>query len=168
MPFLSETERSFLSAAERAFLSAVSQLAYSNPFLPERAQFEHAALGADYVEGEMVWSLPVEDPERPRANVWRINARLDPLVTGPSFMIPVHGTRINDLMHQDHGTSRTSALPVFSEITQRSQLTAFATHGRWLGGRPRIHPSRPRRLWLRVPCVVPAAPGRPSPRVPGA
>jgi transcriptional regulator with AAA-type ATPase domain len=70
----------FLSAAERSFLSAVSQLAYSNPFLPERAQFERAALGADYVEGEMVWSLPVEDPERPRANVWRINARLDPLV----------------------------------------------------------------------------------------
>lgn len=70
---------SFLSSTERRFLSAVSQLAYSNPFLAERAEFERAALGSDY-EGEEVWRLPVSDPERPRANVWRINARLEPLV----------------------------------------------------------------------------------------
>jgi transcriptional regulator with AAA-type ATPase domain len=69
----------FLSAADRTFLTAVSQLAYSNPFLPERAECERAALGTDYVEGEPLWSLTVKDPERPRANVWRINARLDPL-----------------------------------------------------------------------------------------
>jgi len=68
----------FLSAVEHRFLSAVSQLAYSNPFLAERAEFERAALGSDY-EGEEVWSLPVSDPERPRANVWRINERLVPL-----------------------------------------------------------------------------------------
>ena len=68
----------FLSSTERSFLTAVSQLAYCNPFLPERAECERAALGRDY-EGEPVWSLPVEDPERPRANVWRINARLEPL-----------------------------------------------------------------------------------------
>jgi transcriptional regulator with AAA-type ATPase domain len=67
----------FLSPTERSFLSAVSQLAYCNPFLPERAECERAALGREYVEGEPVWSLPVEDPERPRANVWRIAARLD-------------------------------------------------------------------------------------------
>lgn len=69
----------FLSSSERSFLSAVSQLAYCNPFLPERANCECAALGRDYAEGEPVWSFPVEDPERPRANVWRINARLEPL-----------------------------------------------------------------------------------------
>jgi transcriptional regulator with AAA-type ATPase domain len=69
----------FLSSVERSFLSAVSQLAYCNPFLPERAECERAALGREYEEGEPVWSLPVEDPERPRANVWRINARLEPL-----------------------------------------------------------------------------------------
>src|SRR5271163_2466824 len=69
----------FLSSAERSFLSAVSQLAYSNPFLPERAECERAALGGEYDQSEPVWSLPVEDPERPRANVWRINARLEPL-----------------------------------------------------------------------------------------
>jgi transcriptional regulator with AAA-type ATPase domain len=69
----------FASSAELSFLSAVSQLAYSNPFLPERAQCERAALGGEYDEGEPVWSLPVEDPDRPRVNVWRINARLEPL-----------------------------------------------------------------------------------------
>jgi transcriptional regulator with AAA-type ATPase domain len=69
----------FASSAERSFLSAVSQLAYSNPFLPERAECERAALGGEYDESEPVWSLPVENPERPRANVWRINARLQPL-----------------------------------------------------------------------------------------
>src|SRR5580692_7840791 len=72
------TVAAFLSSSERRFLSAVSQLAYSNPFLPERAEYERAALGREY-EGEAVWSLPVSDPERPRANVWRINARLIPL-----------------------------------------------------------------------------------------
>jgi len=69
----------FLSAAERTFLSAVSQLAYCNPFLPERAEFEREALGNEYVAGEPVWSQPVKDPERPRANVWRIAERLETL-----------------------------------------------------------------------------------------
>jgi len=41
--------------------------------------WERAALGGDFVEGEPVWSLPVEHPERPRANVWRIVERLKPL-----------------------------------------------------------------------------------------
>ncbi len=70
----------FLSRDERCFLTAVSQLAYCNPFLPERSALEKAALGDEYGEGEPVWSLPVDDPERPRENVWRIAARLDPLV----------------------------------------------------------------------------------------
>src|SRR3979490_139449 len=70
----------FLSPTERRFLSAVSQLAYCNPFLPERPEFERAALGDDYVEGEPVWSQPTQDPERPRANVWRIAERLEVLL----------------------------------------------------------------------------------------
>ena len=70
----------FLSRSERSFLQAVSQLGYSNPFLPERVKFERAALGPDFVEGEPVWSQQVQHPERPRANVWRIAERLDALV----------------------------------------------------------------------------------------
>ncbi len=67
----------FWSGPERQFLTAVSQLAYCNPFLPERFEFEHAALGDEFVKGEPVWSLPVQDPERRSANVWRLAARLE-------------------------------------------------------------------------------------------
>src|SRR5882762_7731336 len=59
----------FLSSAERSFLKAVSQLAYCNPFLPERTEFERAVLGSEFVEGEPIWSRPMDDPERPRTNV---------------------------------------------------------------------------------------------------
>lgn len=69
----------FLSGQERAFLEAVTGLAYSNPFLPERTRFERAALGADYIDSADVWSLSVNEPERPRANIWRIAERLEPL-----------------------------------------------------------------------------------------
>ncbi len=69
----------FLSAPERAFLKAVSQFAYCNPFLPEHTEFERAALGPDFLEGEPVWSQQVKDPEKPRENVWRIFKKLEPL-----------------------------------------------------------------------------------------
>jgi transcriptional regulator with AAA-type ATPase domain len=64
---------------QRAFLEAVSGVAYSNPFLPEHADYERAALGKDY-EGEPIWSLPVDDPERPRANIWKITEGLERVV----------------------------------------------------------------------------------------
>ncbi|HLJ44702.1 MAG TPA: sigma 54-interacting transcriptional regulator [Bryobacteraceae bacterium] len=66
-----------ITPADRPFLSAVSQLAYCNPFIPERIRCEREALGGDFVEGEPVWSLPVDEPERPRENVWRIVERLE-------------------------------------------------------------------------------------------
>jgi DNA-binding NtrC family response regulator len=69
----------FLSATERSFLAAVSEFAYCNPFLPEHTRLEREALGADFVEGEPVWSQLVADPERPRANVWRIYEKLKKL-----------------------------------------------------------------------------------------
>jgi transcriptional regulator with AAA-type ATPase domain len=69
----------FLSHAERSFLTAVSQVAYTNPFLPERVEFERAALGSEFVEGEAVWSLPVENPEETRKNIKIMVKRLEPL-----------------------------------------------------------------------------------------
>jgi DNA-binding NtrC family response regulator len=69
----------FISAAERSFLTAVSEFAYCNPFLPEHTRLEREALGDEFVEGEPVWSQMVEDPERPRANVWRIFEKLKKL-----------------------------------------------------------------------------------------
>jgi hypothetical protein len=69
-----------LTAAQRALLRSVSELAYCNPFLPERVELERAVLGAEFHEGEPVWSQQPESPERPRENVWRIAAKLETLV----------------------------------------------------------------------------------------
>ncbi len=69
-----------LTGAERRFLRLISEFAYCNPFLPEHNRLERELLGADFVEGDSVWSQPVADPERPRVNVWRIFERLGPLV----------------------------------------------------------------------------------------
>jgi transcriptional regulator with AAA-type ATPase domain len=69
----------FLTRADRAFLESISRLGYCNPFLPERVEAERSALGADFVAGEPVWSQRVADPERPRANAWRIAERLERL-----------------------------------------------------------------------------------------
>ena len=63
------------------FLKAVSEFAYCNPFLPEHNRLERELLGADFVEGDEVWSKSVsEDPEQPRVNVWRIFEKLGPVV----------------------------------------------------------------------------------------
>src|SRR6187399_1561986 len=70
---------SILTAEQRSFLEAVSRLGYANPFLPERVELERRVLGAEFLEGEPVWSYRAEHPE-PRANVWRIVSRLEPLV----------------------------------------------------------------------------------------
>jgi DNA-binding NtrC family response regulator len=70
----------FLTPSQRSLLQAASQLNYCNPFLPERVEFERAALGAEFQEGEPVWSQQVDDPERPRVNVWRVAERLEPVV----------------------------------------------------------------------------------------
>jgi len=67
-----------LSAPQRSLLKAVSQLGYCNPFLPERIEFERAALGADFVEGEAVWSYHSAE-QGPRENHYRIQSRLEPV-----------------------------------------------------------------------------------------
>ncbi len=69
-----------MTGPQRALLRSVRELAYCNPFLPERVQLERAVLGAEFHEGEPVWSQQVDDPERPRENVWRIAAKVDSLI----------------------------------------------------------------------------------------
>lgn len=64
--------------SDRTFFEAVAQLAYANPFLPQRIEWEKAALGEDFVEDEPIWSASVADPERVRPNVWRIQEKLGP------------------------------------------------------------------------------------------
>ena len=66
-----------LIGADRSFLEAVLKLAYCNPFLPERIAYEREALGQDFHDAEPVWSMQVEDPDRPRANITKISNRLE-------------------------------------------------------------------------------------------
>ena len=46
---------SLLSDAERSFAEAVSRLAYVNPFVPERIEWERRALGDEHVPFDAVW-----------------------------------------------------------------------------------------------------------------
>jgi transcriptional regulator with AAA-type ATPase domain len=68
------------TVAERKFLEAVSEVAYANPFLPELPEREREALGRDYVPQPEFWSLEVDDPDKRRANTWRILPKLDGLI----------------------------------------------------------------------------------------
>lgn len=69
----------FLSRDERAFARMIVDLAYCNPFLPERVTYERAILGDEMVEGKAVWSKRA-DLERGRVNVEKIMRRLEPLI----------------------------------------------------------------------------------------
>ena len=73
---------SVLTAAERRFLTATARLAYSNPFLPERIEWERAALGREFVSTEPVWSVSVADPDAELPNVARIYRKLETLIEG--------------------------------------------------------------------------------------
>jgi transcriptional regulator with AAA-type ATPase domain len=114
----------FLSRSERAFLQAVSQLAYCNPFLPERVSLERAALGDDFVEGEPVWSLPVTQPERPRANVWRIVERLEPLAEQLR-------ARLATAREEDAGLYEDAVLHLLYQRYYSRIAGAGASPGRW-------------------------------------
>jgi transcriptional regulator with AAA-type ATPase domain len=69
----------FLTPSQQTLLQGFSRLGYANPFLPERVECERAVLGGEFLEGEPVWSYRAEHPE-PRANVWRMVGKLQPLV----------------------------------------------------------------------------------------
>ncbi len=91
----------FLSQCERAFLHAVSALSYANPFLPDRLEFESEALGAEFIETAPYWSLRADDPEEPRANVWKIIDRL--------------GTTLDELRGRLKGTVRAGDLALYED-----------------------------------------------------
>ena len=66
---------SVFSAPERRFLHATAGLGYCNPFLPERIEWERAALGPEYLESEPVWSISVADPDADLPNILRIHEK---------------------------------------------------------------------------------------------
>ena len=82
----------FVNGHERALLQAVSKLGYGNPFLPERIAYEREVLGEDFVEGEAVWSLRVDDPRTARANNTAIAERVAGLVENLRERL-IHGTQ---------------------------------------------------------------------------
>ena len=70
-----------LSPADRKFVSLLSQLAYCNPFLPERLELERQALGKAYeAEDQVAWSKQQQWDEADRPNVTKLTARADQLV----------------------------------------------------------------------------------------
>jgi transcriptional regulator with AAA-type ATPase domain len=69
-----------LTSPERRFLTAIARLGYSNPFLPERIEWERRALGREFVESEPVWSVSVADPGAEMPNIVRIYSKLEPLL----------------------------------------------------------------------------------------
>jgi DNA-binding NtrC family response regulator len=68
---------SFLGTADRTLAEAISRLAYCNPFLPERIDYERQALGAAFVPGGTLWHA-TGDPEPP-PNVFTIRERAEAL-----------------------------------------------------------------------------------------
>jgi len=122
---------SLLPASERSFVEAVSRLAHCNPFLTERAEHERAALGSSYIEEGPVWSISVDDPERPRRNVWRIVEKLEPLVARlRSKLAAGHAADARDLeLYQDAALHSLYQryYPRFYHAAFRADRTA----GRW-------------------------------------
>lgn len=71
---------SLFSHPDRQFLEAVSRVAFSNPFLPERLEFERAALGDEYQPGTgRVWSRR-SDLEEAQPNVERLSSRATTII----------------------------------------------------------------------------------------
>ena len=69
----------FLNPQERSFSRSIVQLAYCNPFLPERIEHERTALGSDFDESQADWNLH-GDKWDDHANVTAILRRGEQLV----------------------------------------------------------------------------------------
>jgi hypothetical protein len=64
---------------QRRFASAVSRLIYCNPFLPERIEYEKAALGDDFDERDAHWNVQLGSGRRP-PNVGKLVRRVRELL----------------------------------------------------------------------------------------
>jgi hypothetical protein len=71
------TALSFLADADRTLAEAISRLAYCNPFLPERIEYERQALGDAFVPGGTLWHA-TGNPEPP-PNVFALRERAEAL-----------------------------------------------------------------------------------------
>jgi DNA-binding NtrC family response regulator len=76
------------TAAHRRFLTAVSNLQDVNPFLSGMLIYEREALGDEAEQEEPIWSFSVSDPDKVRANTWKIIDRLKPLLVSIRKALP--------------------------------------------------------------------------------
>src|SRR5450755_3408638 len=68
------------SDRERTFFSAISKLAFCNPFLQDRTEYEKQALQRHFVPSGLVWSASVTTPDASSPNVVRVHQRLESLI----------------------------------------------------------------------------------------
>jgi transcriptional regulator of acetoin/glycerol metabolism len=140
--------------AETPFLDSVSAIAYANPFLSDLADLERAALGAEYVAQPEFWSLEVDDPDKRRANTWRILPKIDHILDSVPLrmrrgarptdreLVLYEDAAIYSLYHHVHdrlfelAAERTTArtpfyrdfLDLWRERMQRSEFTLPSAH----------------------------------------
>jgi transcriptional regulator with AAA-type ATPase domain len=113
-----------LSKQERHFLSSVAQVAYGNPFLPERITFEKAALGREFVPGGQVWSASVSNPDVEPPNVLSIHKKLASLME----RLPARLEAATDLREDEIAMYEES---VHYLLYQRYHPRFVAAHGKW-------------------------------------
>jgi len=117
------------SHAERRFLRATASLGYSNPFLPERIEWERAALGREYQESAPVWSVSVADPDADLPNIVRIYQKLEALVES------LHGRlgAASDLQAEDLAAYEDSVHALLYQRYYQSfrEAGGHAANGRW-------------------------------------
>jgi DNA-binding NtrC family response regulator len=65
---------SLFSGAESRFAQTISQIAFVNPFLPERIELERKALGPDFVDRGSVWSFGI-GPDYHHPNIIQLRDR---------------------------------------------------------------------------------------------
>jgi DNA-binding NtrC family response regulator len=66
----------FIADSDRRFAQAIAGLAYCNPFLPERIDFERNALGDAFVDTPAVWNI-THDWEGNRPNIGRLKEKTE-------------------------------------------------------------------------------------------
>lgn len=121
----------FLTDRDRSFLDAVACLASSNPFLPEHTTFERIALGSDFIEGEPLWSLPVHEPERPRANIWLIADRLEQLMPAMRGRLLAMRPYSVDLLRYQDGVLRLLYQRYYPQFYAAAFSASARPAGRW-------------------------------------
>jgi transcriptional regulator with AAA-type ATPase domain len=105
----------FPTAAERRVVEAISELAYCNPFLPERIDCERRALGDDFLESKAMWNVHPTG-ERDQPNVDRLRAVAERIVV-----------QLRERMNQPGGRAKASE----RDLSLYEDLALFVLYHRY-------------------------------------